>query len=77
MSTYRFTNTILKKSRGKINIYDSNEEVIGSTQRFFHNKLEYMVDNIFDEMFVHIKVFDHQGVLKAIAKEENSFFRTK
>lgn len=77
MLTYRFTNTLLKKSRKKINIYDSNEEVIGSTERYFHNKLEYIVDNIFDETFVHIKVFDHQGDLIAIAKEENSFFRQK
>ncbi|MCB7162033.1 hypothetical protein LI071_15275 [Bacillus subtilis] len=80
MGVYSFRKPILKKSKKKINIFNENQTVIGSIQRFYKNKIEFIIDNIFDEFFVNIEVFDENQVSIAKATEilsVNTFLRSK
>ncbi|QGQ48023.1 hypothetical protein [Metabacillus sediminilitoris] len=69
MEIYTFKKPILKKSTKNIDIIDSEDQIIGSIQRYFRNKFEYIVDQIFDELSIHVRVFDKNGDLKVNAQE--------
>ncbi|MEL3985918.1 hypothetical protein AAE038_12545 [Bacillus velezensis] len=80
MSVYSFQKPILKKSTKKIDIYDENKTKIGSVQRFYKNKIEFIIDNIFDEFFVNVEIFDENQVSIGKATEilsVDTFLRSK
>ncbi|MEC1646447.1 tubby C-terminal domain-like protein [Bacillus halotolerans] len=80
MSVYSFQKPILKKSTKKIDVFNEKQEIIGSIQRFYKNKIEFIIDNIFDEFFVNVEVFDENQVSIAKATEiisASTFLRSK
>ncbi|WP_449290012.1 tubby C-terminal domain-like protein [Paenibacillus melissococcoides] len=58
---------ILRKSRKKIAITDFKGNKIGSIQRIYNSGLHFIFDNIFDEFWVNVEVFneDEKPVIKA------------
>ena len=61
MSEYSFEIPILKGSRRKIDIINAEKQRVGTIQRFYKNKLKFLIDNILDQFFVNVEVFNTEG----------------
>ncbi|MFW5434121.1 tubby C-terminal domain-like protein [Paenibacillus apiarius] len=71
MSHYHFIKPILRKSRKKIAITDSNGNKVGSIQRVYNGALHFVFDNIFDEFWVNVEVFNEEE--KPVSKASEVF----
>ncbi|MCW4358407.1 hypothetical protein K3L72_11520 [Bacillus altitudinis] len=63
-----FKKTVMKKTTKCIPIINKEGVPIGFIKRFYKNKVERILDHIFDEFFVNVEVMDANlnTVVKAI-----------
>ena len=67
--TFYYTDSLLiKNSTKQLEIYNQDNKKIGYIQRVFTNKLEYMVDLMFHNWFLHVTTTDVEGNKQAEAK---------
>ncbi|MGG0150957.1 tubby C-terminal domain-like protein [Bacillus mycoides] len=59
---------LVKNSTKQLDIYNQENKKLGYIQRVFTNKLEYIVDLIFHNWFLHVTTTDIEGNKKAEAK---------
>lgn len=67
--TFYYTDSLLiKNSTKQLEIYNQDNKKTGYIQRVFTNKLEYIVDLMFHNWFLHITTTDVEGNKQAEAK---------
>lgn len=72
---YKFVLPVYKRSTKRYAIKNDNEEIIGEIQRFYKNKMQFLLDFCFDPFFLNFKVFDEKLNLKVEARQRLTFFR--
>ncbi|MGZ9698135.1 tubby C-terminal domain-like protein [Bacillus safensis] len=73
-----FKKPVIKKTTKCIPIISKDDINIGFIKRFYTNKVEKLIDHIFDEFFVNVEVMDSNAniIVKAIEnKSLHSMFR--
>ena len=75
-----FKKPVIKKTTKCIPISNKEEITIGFIKRFYTNKVEKLIDHIFDEFYVNVEVMDSNSnmIVKAIEnKSLQSMLRSK
>jgi hypothetical protein len=72
-SIYHLTLPVMKKSLTQIPVYSNEGDRIGSVQRYFENKIQYLVDCVFDEWFIHVRMYDEKENLIVYGVEQLDF----
>ncbi|AMM99238.1 tubby C-terminal domain-like protein [Bacillus pumilus] len=68
-----FKKPVIKKTTKCIPIMNKEDLRIGCIKRFYTNKVEKLIDHIFDEFFVNIEVMDSNSNIIVTAIENKSF----
>lgn len=72
---YKFVLPVYKRSTKRYAIKNDNDEIIGEIQRFYKNKMQFLLDFCFDPFFLNSKVFDEKLNFKVEARQRLTFFR--
>ncbi|MDR6999446.1 hypothetical protein [Neobacillus niacini] len=74
---YHFMQPLLKQSLKPYEITNKKEEVIGSIQRFYQNKLQRWIDFFVDGFFLHIKVHGKDSAIKVQAIQDFTLIKDR
>lgn len=69
MSEYSFVSPVLKRSTKDFPIYDKEKKIVGYMQRYYRNKWTFLLDAVFTNMFLNVKVQNKDRKMLADAVE--------
>ncbi|MED4905392.1 hypothetical protein [Parageobacillus thermoglucosidasius] len=72
---YNFVQPFLKQSTKIHEITDEQNKVIGGVQRFYRSKFQFLVDLVFDNFFLNIKVYDEKSNIRVQAVQKLTIIR--